>query len=277
MHWRNEHPHADPKGQRALLAAWLDDELAPAERAELDRHLDACGWCRDEVAAQREVRGLLRALPAPPLPRSFALPAAGPSAAPSSPISQPTVGVVARRARVVTTFPDLASTATRGSRAIAITQRVGGLAAALGFALLVGYLVLGRSGQPLTADTTGGSLYAPARNSSGAQATSPAAPTTPTSHLPAGVSGPPPGTGTAATATAQANTGATATTQTPTSATRTSQQNPEQTSTTTPAVNEASTTAPAVPLVGGGLLGGGLLVFVSAGVARRRDRRRPGT
>ncbi|HKS68809.1 MAG TPA: zf-HC2 domain-containing protein, partial [Ktedonobacterales bacterium] len=71
----NGREHADREVLRERLSAYLDGELAPGDDAALERHLATCAECRDELAGLREVRALLRALPQPALPRSFALPA----------------------------------------------------------------------------------------------------------------------------------------------------------------------------------------------------------
>lgn len=60
--------------QREQLSALLDNELGEQERAELEAHLPSCAACRAELESLRRTRNLVRALPQPPLPRSFALP-----------------------------------------------------------------------------------------------------------------------------------------------------------------------------------------------------------
>ena len=68
-----EHQH-DWEQQREQLSALLDNELGEQERAELGAHLPTCAACRAELASLRRTRALVRALPQPALPRSFALP-----------------------------------------------------------------------------------------------------------------------------------------------------------------------------------------------------------
>jgi len=46
------------------IAAYVDDELGPAERAELEAHLADCTACREQVAAERRLGELFAALPA---------------------------------------------------------------------------------------------------------------------------------------------------------------------------------------------------------------------
>src|SRR5258708_15392432 len=79
----DRHP-ADWELQREQLSAYLDDELEPAARAALEHHLPGCTRCQSELRELRAVRGLLRALPVPALPRSFALPTDSPVPIPLS-------------------------------------------------------------------------------------------------------------------------------------------------------------------------------------------------
>jgi anti-sigma factor RsiW len=57
------------------LSAFLDGQLSPSERAQWDSHLQTCEQCQHEQADLRNTVNLMRALPQPALPRSFALPA----------------------------------------------------------------------------------------------------------------------------------------------------------------------------------------------------------
>jgi hypothetical protein len=66
--------HSDWESQRERLSAYLDGEVSPAERAELDAHMRDCEPCQRELAALRQTRALLRTLPTPALPRDFSLP-----------------------------------------------------------------------------------------------------------------------------------------------------------------------------------------------------------
>ena len=101
--------HSDWELQRERLSAYLDGELSDAERVALEAHLPTCEQCQGELAALRQTRALLRALPAPALPRDFTLPA------------QPTLAE--RRQRVPAwTRP---------------VQALGGIAAMIGLGLLV--------------------------------------------------------------------------------------------------------------------------------------------
>ena len=104
--------HDKPEQLTETLSAYLDGALTSAERTALERHLAGCAACQEELAGLRHVGALLRALPEPALPRSFALP----------------------------------EPATRGRRAVGgrrisawagAAQWVGGLAAALGAGILI--------------------------------------------------------------------------------------------------------------------------------------------
>jgi anti-sigma factor RsiW len=54
-----------------VLSAYLDDELAPDERRGVDAHLAACPECRSDLEAERDVRQLVRDLPAVDPPFGF--------------------------------------------------------------------------------------------------------------------------------------------------------------------------------------------------------------
>jgi anti-sigma factor RsiW len=57
--------------RREALSAYVDDELAPAERAELETHLAGCPACREALAGARRLSSQLSALPAPVPPGDF--------------------------------------------------------------------------------------------------------------------------------------------------------------------------------------------------------------
>lgn len=44
-----------------MMAPYVDGEAAPADRAAVAAHIDACGVCRDDVIAQRAARDVLQA------------------------------------------------------------------------------------------------------------------------------------------------------------------------------------------------------------------------
>jgi anti-sigma factor RsiW len=57
--------------RRPSLLSYLEGELAPAERAELDVHLAGCAACREALAAERRLSAQLGALPAVRVPGDF--------------------------------------------------------------------------------------------------------------------------------------------------------------------------------------------------------------
>ena len=61
-----------------LLSAYLDGRVTGDEQAAVDRHLATCADCRRDLDELRWTVGLLREMPAVPVPRSFAIPAAQP-------------------------------------------------------------------------------------------------------------------------------------------------------------------------------------------------------
>ena len=124
------HPN-DWDTQRERLSAYLDDQLAPSERAALERHLPTCARCADELAELRRTVALLRAMPTPALPRSFALPV--PAAAPAP---APVATAATRAARRPTG-------AHRAPRWPGLAQWAGGLAAAAGIVLVLGSALAG--------------------------------------------------------------------------------------------------------------------------------------
>ena len=55
------------------LSAYLDHQIAPAERTRVEGHLADCIACRDELDGLRRTVTLLQALPRVPVPRAFTL------------------------------------------------------------------------------------------------------------------------------------------------------------------------------------------------------------
>ncbi|GAC1389469.1 MAG: hypothetical protein NVSMB38_03790 [Ktedonobacteraceae bacterium] len=66
----------------ARLSAFIDGQLSSEEQAQSETHLHDCKICQRQLAELRQTVELLRALPRPALPRSFALPTAEPIVAP---------------------------------------------------------------------------------------------------------------------------------------------------------------------------------------------------
>ena len=64
-----DHRFASPN-----LSAYIDGELSERQRRRIERHLQACAACRQELATLRQTIGLLRNMPTRPAPRSFVLP-----------------------------------------------------------------------------------------------------------------------------------------------------------------------------------------------------------
>lgn len=259
MNGGNGREHADRAALRERLSAYLDGELAPDDAAALERHLAACAECRDELAALREVRTLLRALPSPALPRSFALPAAAttqPSLARQQPARPP------RAAAVGTRLPPTAS--PRRVHALArAAQWVGGLAAACGLFLIVTTALLGGGfshSSNMAAAPAGGASHMPQHASSTAR--EPA--TTTATTTPGGAAGFGP-THTPDTTTAPTTPGVTGA---------------PATTTATPSVPGPVTSVgptaepfPVLPVAGGGLLAGGIVLLgVGSAAARKRQR-----
>ncbi len=60
------------------LSALLDKQLSPEEQKLCDAHLSTCQQCQQVLADLRQTVALVRALPQPKLPRSFALPVTTP-------------------------------------------------------------------------------------------------------------------------------------------------------------------------------------------------------
>lgn len=61
---------------RAELSAYIDEALAPAQRAAIDAHLVACAECRTHLAQLRATAALLRSLP-DPIPSRHLVPRLG--------------------------------------------------------------------------------------------------------------------------------------------------------------------------------------------------------
>ena len=57
------------------LSAYLDDELPPAERSAVERHLATCQSCQWDLATLQQSVQWTRELPTIPLPRAFTIPA----------------------------------------------------------------------------------------------------------------------------------------------------------------------------------------------------------
>lgn len=251
--------------QRERLSAYLDDQLAPAERAALERHLPACARCAAELAELRRIVALLHAMPAPALPRSFALPATAAQAEDARDREQPAYDVdreqpVAlapssvrrpfRAAPGATTgaAPAITPIPRRPAPWVGIAQWAGGLAAVAGLLVLLSGAL---AGLPSALHMGGEST------SAGAAVNYPAM------HTPDhALATTPPASGTADNQS-----------RTPLPATPTSSGTYAPIATPPFAQHTTGTNGPALPvlpLTGGGLLLGGGLVFIAARATRRR-------
>jgi len=120
--------HGEWEAQLERLSAYADDELDAPDRAAVEAHLPTCDRCRAALAELCAVRGLLRAMPSPALPRSFRLPEDVPA-----PVQ-------------LDTAPRSIRTSARRSYAhspaVLAAQWLGGLAAAVGLILLLGTAIV---------------------------------------------------------------------------------------------------------------------------------------
>jgi hypothetical protein len=71
----NEHAWVEER-----LSAYVDNQLAALERAQLERHLRDCGRCQASLASLRWTVSLVKQAPVPALPRTFTLPMPAPTA-----------------------------------------------------------------------------------------------------------------------------------------------------------------------------------------------------
>ena len=62
-------PGLDPCEQcEELMQPYLDRELNAEERAEAERHLDSCSWCRKRYRFEESLRRYVRQAVAEPMP-----------------------------------------------------------------------------------------------------------------------------------------------------------------------------------------------------------------
>lgn len=229
--------HVDWERQRDALSALLDGELEPERRQQLERHLATCEQCRAEHASLGLTRALVRALPQPALPRSFALPVE------TTPTVRSIVDARARRAH-----------SGAFSR---LSQRVGSLVAAAGLILLIGSWLT--------------SVSSPMRSSSGAAKFAPQGAGAQNTHItttaaPAHTA--PPYTG--ATRGPEAGTSATSA-PTPASASATATATLSRVA--THPNNDSASSVPILPLTGAGLTVGGVLLVVAGKATKGRQSR----
>lgn len=235
--------HEDWDLQRERLSAYLDDELDTAEREPLERHLAGCEECSAILAKLRETRTLLRALPQPALPRSFALPVETPA-----------------HMRSIADAPSSATRARpRSARLSRLAQRVGSLAAAVGVVLLLGSWIAGFHGPSVASNASKAPQGGAARQNT--QMTTAAGPATHTPPVFAGSTRAPEGA-----TSSTANPGATQAASTATAAATAT--NPHA------KTGSSASSAPVIPLTGAGLLVGGIALVVAGKTTQSRRGRR---
>jgi anti-sigma factor RsiW len=241
-HNGTEHDGQTWDEQREWLSAYTDGELAADETRQLEAHIATCAACRNELAALRQVRAVLRALPEPRLPRSFTLP-------PSGPLPVPAAALARRQQAERHRSPMLARA----------TQWAGGVAAAAGLALVLGSALVGLGGHSAASSSEGGTA------SSGSY--SPYIPPTATSRN-AGAAVAPRNTSSAAQSAPASTRGPEASTATAT---------PAPSAQAEHSMFEGGSSggdAPIAPLTGAGLLVGGGALLIGGRVAERRHKRR---
>lgn len=138
--------HENWDAQREQISAYVDGELSAAETRALEAHLAGCAACQQELAELRQLRALLRALPAPLAPRSFTLPETGPV---PIPLSVPTA-TSASASRQTRAAPNRKPVVARA------VQWAGGVAAAAGLAIVLGSAIAGLGGTHSFASTSSG-------------------------------------------------------------------------------------------------------------------------
>ncbi len=118
--------------QRERLSAYLDGEMSEGERVALEQHLPACEQCQGALDDLREVRALLKAMPMPAPPRSFAIPTTGA-------VPMPLAAAAMERSEGSARQP----AARGGGRWSGVMQALGGFVAAAGVILVLGSALMG--------------------------------------------------------------------------------------------------------------------------------------
>lgn len=118
--------------QRERLSAYLDGEMSEGERVALEQHVPTCEQCQRTLDDLREVRALLRAMPMPAPPRSFAIPTTG---AVPMPLAAATMDRSERVERQLRT--------RSAGRWSGVLQALGGFVAAAGVVLMLGSALIG--------------------------------------------------------------------------------------------------------------------------------------
>jgi len=55
-----EHPKADCRAFLARLYVYLDGEIDEQSRADIDRHLEECTGCEQQLVFERDLKALIR-------------------------------------------------------------------------------------------------------------------------------------------------------------------------------------------------------------------------
>lgn len=55
-----EHPKADCRAFLARLYVYLDGELDEQSRVDIDRHLEICAGCEQQLVFERDLKALIR-------------------------------------------------------------------------------------------------------------------------------------------------------------------------------------------------------------------------
>src|SRR5690348_3119334 len=102
---------------REQLSAYIDDELSPPERFEVEHHLEACPECRSELEDLRTIASATSMLPEVPPLRSFAI---GPDATatavmPRARSDAAATAVIASATRPLSPAPEPAAGSSRPS------------------------------------------------------------------------------------------------------------------------------------------------------------------
>src|SRR5437879_503956 len=140
--------------QRERLSAYLDGELDEGEREALEQHLPTCEQCQRTLDEFREVRALLRAMPMPAMPRSFAIPTEGAIPVPLAAATSDRAGRTEQRQRRTRS----------GGIWSGVAQAVGGFVAAAGVILVLGSALMGMGPRAGSASTAGSGASRPVQS-----------------------------------------------------------------------------------------------------------------
>jgi anti-sigma factor RsiW len=151
--------HDDPHLTIEQFSELINERLTPQEHAQAEEHLQRCAPCQEELTDLRRVVAMLRALPHPEPPRSFALPAD-------------------------TKVTPLVAVASRPSRLRAAGRAISLLAAVVGIALLISSIVNTPSGGAATGVSSASGSVSPQARHSGIQPFTPSTRTNSPSVVP---------------------------------------------------------------------------------------------